>query len=78
MGLVYLAINVGLFFLTALVPISSSARMNATDHILTIGVILHQWRLAKPADCDRWIDDAWSLRPLYDAVKKASDQIAKK
>ena len=70
LGALYLAINVGLFFLTALVPISSSARRNAVDHILTIAVILHRWRLERPAECDKWIEDAWSLRPLYEAVRK--------
>jgi len=71
LGTLYLTINVVLFLSAAFAPISSSAQSNALDHIFTIAVILHKWRLDKPAECDKWIEDAWSLRPLYEAVKKA-------
>jgi hypothetical protein len=71
LGPVYLAINVVLFFLTAVDPISPSAKTNAMEHIFTIGLILHKWRLDNATECDQWIEHAWSLRPLYEAVRKA-------
>lgn len=71
LGPVYLAINVVLFLLMASEPISSSAKTNATEHIFAIGLILHKWRLDNANECDQWIEYAWSLRPLYEAVKKA-------
>ena len=70
LGPLYLAINFILFFLTAIGPISLPAKNNAAEHILTIGLILHKWRLTNASECDEWIEHAWSLRPLYEAVKK--------
>ena len=69
-GLVYLAINVALFFLTASVPIASSAQSNAAEHIFTVGLILHRWRLENAKQCDEFVESAWSLRPLYEVVRK--------
>ena len=70
MGLVYLAINVVLFFVTASVPIASSAQSNAMEHIFTVGLILHRWRLEDAKQCDEFVEHAWSLRPLYEVVRK--------
>jgi hypothetical protein len=70
-GPVFLAINVLIFILTALIPLDPSARSTATDFILTIGLILHIWRLEDAKQCDEFIAEAWSLRPLYEAVSKA-------
>ena len=70
MGLVYLAINLVLFFLTASVPIASSAQSNAMEHIFTVGLLLHRWRLHNAKECDEFVEHASSIRLLYDIVRK--------
>jgi len=70
LGLVYLVINVVLFFLMASVPIESSAQSNAMEHIFTVGLLLHRWRLYNAKECDEFVENALILRPLYDVVKK--------
>ncbi len=68
----YFAINFGIFLLTALVPISQSTQMSALDQVLALALILHRWDLEDGDECARWIEQAWSLRPLYNSVKQAS------
>jgi hypothetical protein len=70
LGASYLVINVVLFFLTALIPISQSAQFSATEHVFTIALILHKWRLDNPSECDQFIEYTSSLRPLYEQIKK--------
>jgi hypothetical protein len=71
LGAVYLLTNLVLLCLAASVPISRPAQSNALEHVFTIALILHRWRLENATECDQWIDYAKSLRPLYEAVKKA-------
>jgi hypothetical protein len=71
LGISYLAINFVLSLLTASFPLSPSARANAIEHIFTIALILHKWRLDNATECDEWITYARSLQPLYEAVKNA-------
>jgi len=70
MGPVYLGINVIMFFATKSIPIASSVKGNAIDHILTLGLILHRWRLVNAKECDEFVEHAQTLRPLYNAVQK--------
>jgi len=71
LGTVYLAINVIIIFLSAIPGISEPARDNALLQVLTLAVILDKWRAENATDCEQWIEQAWSLRPLYNAVKSA-------
>jgi len=70
MGFVYLAINIAVFLIPMFEPISPSAKTNALEQILTIGLILHQWRIDNAKACDEFVKRAWSLRPLYDFVRR--------
>ncbi len=67
----YLWINLGIFLLVGLVPIMDSARHNAEEHVLTLGVILHKWRTENAPECDAFVAQAHSLEKLYDTVKIA-------
>jgi hypothetical protein len=69
LGMVYLGINIVLFFISAFSPISPSARSNALQHILALALILHRWRAENPAECDEWVARVPSLGPIYDAVR---------
>jgi hypothetical protein len=71
LGPIYLAINIGIFLLVALVPIFRSTQINALDQVVAIALILHKWHLEDAAGCVQWIDQASSLRPLYNAVTLA-------
>ena len=71
LGVPYLIINAIVFFLSALARVSQSARANAEQQILTLALILDRWRSENITECEEWIKQAWSLRPLYDAVKEA-------
>ena len=59
------------FLLSALSPLSPSARSNAFQHILALALILHRWRAENPQECDEWIQRVPSLGPIYSAVKLA-------
>lgn len=71
LGVPYLIINAIVFFLSALARVSQSARANAAQQLLTLAIILDRWHLENGIECEDWIKQAWSLRPLYDAVKHA-------
>jgi len=76
LGVSYLAINGVLFLLLSINPLCLSGRENALEQILTIAVILYRWRGENPAECEAWIERAWALRPVYEAVKAASSTCA--
>jgi hypothetical protein len=69
LGLVFLAINVVLFFLAVFVPIRTDACSDASENIFTIGLILHKWRLDNAAECDQFVEQAYGLRTVYEAVR---------
>ncbi|MFH1043987.1 MAG: hypothetical protein V1796_02775 [Pseudomonadota bacterium] len=71
LGTVYLAINVIIIFLSAIPGISAPTRDNALIYVMQLAVILDKWRAENATECEQWIDQAWSLRPLYNAVKTA-------
>lgn len=71
-GPIYLAVSVGVFCLAALGRVSDHAKTNALKHIVTMAVILDRWRTEDAAECEQWIEQTYTLRPLYDAVKAAA------
>jgi hypothetical protein len=71
LGPVFLAISIALFFLARIVPISPPARSDASENIFTIGLILHKWRVENAADCDQFVEQAYGLHAVYEAVKNA-------
>lgn len=71
LGVPYLVINLIVFILLQFGRISKSAQNNAIDHILTIALILDKWRSDNATECEDWIEQAHSLRPLYNAVRDA-------
>ena len=74
LGPLFLAINVVLFFLAALVPISTAARSDASENIFTVGLILHRWHLDNAAECEQFVKQAYGLRTVYEAVRIAQWQ----
>jgi len=76
LGVVYLFINLAILVSSAAVPIQQSTEKNARDHVLTVARILDKWSAENPSHCEEWIQQAKSLRPLYDAVKAARAKAA--
>jgi cation transport regulator ChaC len=74
LGSTCLLINLGIFLLVGFVPIMESAKQNADEQILTLGVILYKWRSENALECDEFVARAHSLRKLYDAVLRATGQ----
>jgi hypothetical protein len=70
LGIIYLVINTVVLLLAALSPISLPAKSSAYSHILSIAYILRCWHKKNSTECEKWVEQAWALRPLYDAVKK--------
>jgi hypothetical protein len=66
----FLVFNCVLFVLPVFIPIAQSAQRSAIDHIMEIAVILYRWRSDNPIECDKFINSASSLQPLYNAIKK--------
>lgn len=71
LGEVYFIINSGVLILLYLIPISSSAQVNAFQYILTLAAIIYKWRKEDIKSCDKWIEMAWSLKNIYTAVQNA-------
>jgi hypothetical protein len=69
LGPIYLAVSVVVFLFSALGPIGSAARTNALAHILAIAFILRKWHLEDPSGCEKWVQQAYTLKPLYNVVK---------
>jgi len=72
LGPIYLAVSVAIFLISGIGSISAAARNNALEHVLVLAFILHKWHSEDPSGCEQWIQEAWSLRPLYTVVKLTS------
>jgi hypothetical protein len=72
LGPVYLAVSIVAFFVSGVGSIGSAARKNALDHILAIAYLLHRWHVEDPTACEQWIQQAYTLKPLYSVVKIVS------
>lgn len=71
LGAPFLAVNSLLFLLLSLGGPTQSARLNASEQVLALAVILYRWRTEDPVRCEEWIQKARNLHPLYEAVKAA-------
>ena len=71
LGVSYLVINAAIFFLSGLARVSQQAQANAHQQIIALATILDRWRRHNISECEQWLQQAWSLRSLYDAVKNA-------
>jgi hypothetical protein len=71
LGAVFLVVNSLLFLLLSLGGLTQSARLNASQQVLALAVILYRWRTEDPVRCDEWVQKAPSLHPLYEAVRAA-------
>jgi cation transport ATPase len=71
LGISYFLINTIILFLSAAARLSQQARKSAEQQILKLATILDRWHSENAIDCEEWIKQAWSLRPLYDAVVSA-------
>jgi hypothetical protein len=69
LGPAYLLVGIGVFLFSGLGSIGSAARTNALDHILALSYLLHRWHLADPTGCEKWVEQAYTLKPLYSVVK---------
>lgn len=70
LGVSYLIINTVVLFLAGLAPVSQPAQASALHHVSILALILYRWNLKDPAECEKWIGQAWTLRSLYNVVKK--------
>ena len=72
LGVTYLCVNVTLFFVAALMPVSPSTERNAMEQIATVASILYRWNLEDSVKCCQWIERAQNLTLLYTVVKEVS------
>jgi len=70
-GMLFILINCIIFLLFVLPPLSQAGQHSALEQVLTLALILHKWRSENSEECDQWIEQASSLRPLYNVVKIA-------
>jgi hypothetical protein len=62
-------INLSLFLLTGIYPLTEAGRRNAFDLVVTLGAILYTWRQENQKECDEWIEQASSLKELYALIQ---------
>jgi hypothetical protein len=75
LGLPYLAVNVALSCLSALAPLCRPAKESALTDILEVAVVLRKWDTENASDCEKFVQQAWALKPLYEAVRKAGPAV---
>ena len=68
-GSVLFLINLSLFLLTGIYPLTEAGRRNACELLITLGAILYKWRQEDQKGCDEWIEQASSLKPLYALIQ---------
>ena len=68
-GNVLFLINLSLFLLTGIYPLTEAGRRNAFDLVVTLGAILYTWRQENQKECDEWIEQASSLKELYALIQ---------
>lgn len=68
-GSALLFINIPLFLLTGIFPLTEAGRRNARDLLMTLGAILYHWRKENQKECDEWIEQASSLKELYTLIQ---------
>jgi gamma-glutamylcyclotransferase (GGCT)/AIG2-like uncharacterized protein YtfP len=74
LGKTFLLINLGIFLLVGFVPIMETAKENANEHVLTICLVLHEWRTENARECDEFVARVHGLQKLYDAVQRVTGQ----
>lgn len=70
LGMPYLIINTVVLLLGGLGSISQPAQESVLQHVLALALILRKWHIENPAECEQWIKQALTLRPLYSVVKR--------
>jgi hypothetical protein len=76
LGWTIFAINLGLFGLAGLQRVPESAKANALEQVISIGVILYRWNAEDPAECRAFITKAHTLSNLYATVLAVSGSTA--
>ncbi len=66
----YLLINAVVLFLAGLGALSEPAKRSALHHVMCLAFIFHKWHMKDPAECERFFQQAFALRPLYNVVMK--------
>lgn len=65
---IILALNVTIFLLTAFVPIGSSGRINAFNHIMLLASIIDEWLKINKDECERWIGQNTRFKNILNAL----------
>lgn len=73
LGWTVFAANLGLVCLAALPRVPDSAKANTLEQVASIAVILYRWNAENPAECDAFIQKAYSLSKLYSAVLRVTE-----
>ena len=76
LGWTIFAINLGLFGLAGLQRVPNSAKANALEQVISIGVILYRWNAEDAAECRAFITKAHTLSNLYASVLGVSTKTA--
>jgi hypothetical protein len=70
LGIVFFLINFICFSFLAFFPISNPAKLNALENIHCLALILYKWSSENSLECDKWIEQAQSVRKLYNVIKR--------
>jgi hypothetical protein len=70
LGIVYLCINVGIFFLLGLFGRTRSSVRIAYRDTVALAVILYRWRHENPKEHASFMESGWTLRELNGAVER--------
>lgn len=65
---IILALNVTIFLLTAFVPIGSSGRINAFNHIMLLTTIMDEWLKTNKDECERWVGQNARFKNILNAL----------
>ena len=71
-SLIILVLNIALFLLTVLVPIGTSGRNNAFNHIMLVASIIDEWIKNNEEECTQWIGKNTKFKKVFNKLRSLS------
>ena len=72
LGKIFILSNILIFSLLYLLPLRGPAHRNVLNQVLILAAILYKWHKEDEKGCNEWIESAWSLKKVYEVVKKVA------
>ena len=72
LGLNIVIFNIILLLITVLVPIGTSGRNNAFNHIMLVASVINEWLKNNEQECTQWVEENMKYKKVLDALRSLS------